>query len=140
MQLSLSSEMFWLVLTCLMTGLMWVPYILNRMYEQSPLPALWNPMPDQRPRAKWAERMMRAHENAVENLVVFAPLVIAVEILNVANESTAMACMVYFLARAGHFLVFSFGIPLLRVILFMLNVIAQVYLAVHLLSGPVMNG
>lgn len=50
--MSLSSEIFWLVLSCILTGLLWVPYIINRLIEMRPLPALWNPMPDIRPRAQ----------------------------------------------------------------------------------------
>ena len=76
--MSLSTELFWLVLSCMLTGLLWVPYIINRIIEHRPFPALWNPMPDVRPKAQWAERLMRAHENAVENLVVFAPLVLVI--------------------------------------------------------------
>ena len=34
MSTTLSSELYWLVLTLLMTALFWLPYILNRMLEQ----------------------------------------------------------------------------------------------------------
>ena len=91
----LSTELFYLVLSCLLTGLLWVPYIINRMVEDRLLPALWNPMPDTRPKAQWAERLMRAHENAIENLVVFAPLVLIIEISKLGTEMTALACMIF---------------------------------------------
>lgn len=38
----LSNEIYWLVLTILMTSLFWVPYIINRMSEQGILNALWD--------------------------------------------------------------------------------------------------
>ena len=133
--MSFSSEIFWLVLSCMLTGLLWVPYIINRLIEMRPLPALWNPMPDIRPRAQWAERLMRAHENAVENLVVFAPLVLVIELLQVGTESTAMACMLYFFARVAHFIIFTFAVPLLRVVVFLIGFVAQMTLAIHLLTG-----
>jgi uncharacterized MAPEG superfamily protein len=41
--------------------------------------ALYTPQAYTRPKAQRAERMMRAHTNVVENLVVFAPLVLANE-------------------------------------------------------------
>ncbi len=132
--MALSTELYWLVLTCLLTGLLWVPYIINRMIENSPLPALWNPMPDTRPKAQWAERLMRAHENAVENLVVFAPLVLIIEILKVGTEATAMACMVYFLARVAHVIIFTLAIPLLRVIVFVVAFATQMLLVIRLLT------
>ena len=130
----LSTELFYLVLSCLLTGLLWVPYIINRMVEDKPLPALWNPMPDTRPKAQWAERLMRAHENAIENLVVFAPLVLIIEILNVGTEMTALACMVYFIARVAHAIIFTVAIPLLRVITFLVGFAAQMTLAIHILG------
>jgi uncharacterized MAPEG superfamily protein len=91
-------------------------------------------MPDTRPRAQWAERLMRAHENAVENLVVFAPLVLSIEILKAGNETTSLACMVYFIARVLHAFIFTFAIPLFRVITFVIAFAAQLILAIHLLT------
>ena len=40
---TLSPELYWLTITTLMTGLMWVPYILNRLVEKGPLKATWDP-------------------------------------------------------------------------------------------------
>ena len=132
--MSLSSEVYWLVLTCLMTGLLWVPYIINRIIEQSPLPAIWNPYPDGGAKRAWAQRMMRAHENAVENLVIFAPLVILIELLNLNSETSAWAVLIYFYARLGHFIVMSFAIPVLRVVFFMTGFAAQLTLVLQLLG------
>lgn len=123
------SEIYWLTATIVMTALFWVPYILNRLYEHRPIPALMNPEPDLRPKARWAERLMRAHENAVENLVLFAPLVLAVVMLNKANASTAAACAVYFWARLAHAALYTFGIPLLRTIAFFIGFVCQMILA-----------
>lgn len=131
----MSMELYWLVLTCLLTGVIWIPYIINRLIEGRWFPALWNPMPDTRPKALWAERMMRAHENAVENLVVFAPLVIVVEITQLNNSTTAWAAMVFFWTRIAHLLVFTFAVPLLRPFIFVAGFIAQLSLAIELLSA-----
>ena len=76
----MSTELHWLTLTALMTSLFWLPYILNRLSEMGIVPAVMNPSTDPTPKAVWAKRMMRAHANAVENLVIFAPLVIAVHV------------------------------------------------------------
>jgi len=78
--------------------------------------------------------MMRAHENAVENLVIFAPLVILIELLNLNSETSAWAVLIYFYARLGHFIVMSFAIPVLRVIFFMTGFAAQITLALQLLG------
>ena len=96
----INTEITWLTLTLLMTGLFWVSYILNRIYEHGMWPALYNPQPDTQPKAQWAERMMPAHTNAIENLVISAPLVLAIEISAINSQTTAMACMVYFFLPA----------------------------------------
>jgi len=67
----MSTELFWLVLTVAMTGVLWVPYILDLMVRRL-MGALANPSPKDKPQSPWAQRMMAAHINAVENLIVFA--------------------------------------------------------------------
>ena len=132
---TLSTELYWLTLTVLMTGLMWLPYILNRILERGMVPALWDPQGETATKVAWADRMARAHENAVENLVIFAPLVLVVHLTSLNSEITEIACIVYFFSRLAHFLVFTFGVPILRVITFMVSVVAQLLLALTLLGG-----
>ncbi len=133
METKLTQELFWLGATVTMTALFWVPYILNRLMEQGVLRALTDPSGSTATQVQWAERMMHAHQNAVENLVIFAPLVLALHVIGVSNTTTVTACMVYFFARAAHFLVFTFGVPYFRVITFAVGVVAQLMLAYQLL-------
>jgi uncharacterized MAPEG superfamily protein len=130
----LTSELFWLVATATMTGLFWIPYIVNRMVEHGLWPAVYNRQPDTRPRAQWAERLMRAQANAVENLVVFAPLALAVQIAGAHTATTASACMVYFFARLAHVIIYTAGIPVLRTLAFAVGFFAQMVLALTLLG------
>jgi uncharacterized MAPEG superfamily protein len=130
----MKSEMFWLSAVIALTMVLWIPYILNRMAEHSPLPALWNPEPDLRPKAPWAERLMRAHDNAVENLVIFAPLVLMVVITGQTSATTASACMVYFHARLAHVILYTFRVPLLRTVAFFVGFLCQCALALKLLG------
>ncbi len=134
MQETLTAELFWLAMTVLMTALFWVPYILNRMKEQGVWNALWDPQGHTKAEAPWAQRMMRAHENAVENLVIFTPLVLALHMTGLSTSATAGACMVYFCARAAHFVLFTFAIPLLRVVTFLVGFFAQMVLGLTLLG------
>jgi len=131
---TLSPELYWLTLTVLMTGLMWVPYILNRLVEQGPLVALCDPQGETATRVLWADRMMRAHQNAVENLVIFAPLVLALQLAGITSSVTVTACLVYFFARLTHYLVFTLGIPVVRTLAFATGVVAQITLALALLG------
>lgn len=130
----INTEITWLTLTLLMTALFWVPYILNRMVEHGVWPALYNPQPDTQPKAQWAERMMKAHANAVENLVIFAPLVLAVEISGLNSQTTEMACIVYFFARLAHFILYSLKVPFFRTLAFLTAFVCQITLALALLN------
>ncbi len=78
--------------------------------------------------------MMRAHANAVENLVVFAPLVLALQITGMNTTITASACMVYFFARLAHVILYTFGVPLLRTLAFVTGVACQMILGLTLLQ------
>ena len=130
----LPAEMHYLVLTALFTGVLWVPIIVNRLAEMGPRAALKNPQPDVRPEADWAYRLANAHRNALENLVVFAPLALSVQVLGVATSTTAAASAVFFVTRVAHAFIYTFGIPLLRTIAFFVGFLCQVVFAVHLLG------
>ena len=131
----LSTEVYWLVLTILMTASMWVPYIVNRMIEMGIIPAFMDPYGITEAKAAWANRMMLAHVNAVENLVLFAPLVILIAMFNAGTASTEVAVQVYFFARLAHFLLFTFATPLFRIVSFLIGFGAEMVLVFALISG-----
>ena len=130
----LSTEITWLVMTIVMTSLFWAPYIINRMLEQGVLNAVWDPQGKTKTDKPWAQRMMKAHENAVENLIIFAPLVILIQLTGLNSETTATACMIYFIARLIHYVVFTFAVPVLRVASFLIGFAVQLVLAFTLLG------
>ena len=73
--------------------------------------------------------------NAVENLVVFAPLALAVHITGSGTHITAAACAVYFFARAAHYIIGILGIPIpFRTAAFFAGFLAQMALAGTLLG------
>jgi uncharacterized MAPEG superfamily protein len=131
---ALSPEMYWLTLSAALTGLMWMPYVLNRMAEHGVWGALKNPEPDVVARARWAIRAQAAHINAVENLVVFAALVLAVVVAGRANALTAQAAALYFAGRVAHYLVYVAGIPVARTLAFAVAFVGQMILALVLLG------
>ncbi len=128
----MSTEMLYLVLTATFTALLWLPYVLNRIAVRGVAATVGYP-DNPAPLAPWAERMKAAHMNAVENLVVFAPLVLAVEVLGVNTAATAMAAMAYFWARVVHYIVYALAIPWLRTLAFAAGLAAQLTLAAALL-------
>ncbi|MFI5400579.1 MAG: MAPEG family protein [SAR324 cluster bacterium] len=101
-------ELLYLTLVALLTTLIWLPYSLNLIMEHGLQAAVGNR--DQTHRlAPWAERARRAHANAVENLAVFATVVLVAAAMNKFDAVTGWAAAVYFWARLVHYLVYAFG-------------------------------
>ena len=124
----MSKELMWLTLTVILTGLLWVPYILDRAMVRGLMGAMANPSRNDKPQSAWAQRLYFAHTNAVENLVIFAPLVLILDSLGHSTISTALACAVYFWARLAHAIIYALGIPVLRTLAFTVGFLAQVAL------------
>ena len=124
----MSRELMWLTLTVILTGLMWVPYIIDRMMVRGMMGAMANPSRKDKPQSAWALRLYFAHTNAIENLVIFGLLVLILDSMNHSTESTAIACAVYFWSRLVHAIVYALGIPVLRTLAFSVGFFAQVAL------------
>ncbi len=124
----MSKELLWLTLTVALTGLLWIPYIIDRAQVRGLWASLDNPKPGDTPQSPWAMRLYFAHSNAVENLVVFAPLVLILDSLNVSTWATVIACAVFFWARLAHAILYSLGVPVLRTIAFVIGFLCQVVL------------
>jgi len=131
----MSTELFWLTLTVAMTGLFWVPYILDRIMVRGLMGAMANPSPSDKGQSPWARRLMAAHTNAVENLVIFAPLVLTARALGIATAATAFACALYFWSRLAHVVVYTLGIPVLRTLAFAVGFAAEAVLALTLIGA-----
>jgi len=131
----LTPELFWLTLTVILTGLLWVPYILNRCMVRGLGGAMANPTPGSKPHAPWATRLMFAHDNAVENLVIFAPLVLILNEIDYSTKWTVWACAVYFWARLAHLVVYTLGLPVFRTLAFTVGFLAQAVLALAIFKA-----
>ena len=126
---AMTRELFWLTLTVILTGLLWIPYILNRCQVRGLSGAMANPSRNDKPHAEWATRLMFAHDNAVENLVIFAPLVLILAQIDYSTKWTVYACAVYFWARVAHIVVYTLGLPVFRTLAFTVGFFAQAVLA-----------
>jgi uncharacterized MAPEG superfamily protein len=125
----MTRELFWLALTVILTGLLWVPYIINRSQVRGLTGAMANPSRNDKPHAPWATRLMFAHDNAVENLVIFAPLVLILNAADYSTQWTALACAVFFWSRVVHVIVYTLGLPVFRTVAFTVGFLAQAVLA-----------
>lgn len=116
--LRLTPELQALALICTATALMWVPYTLARIATRGLAASLANPDPSHAADPAWAERARRAHANAVENLAVFAPLVLVAAMLSISSPATVFAGQLYLASRLLHYVVYALGIPVVRTLAF----------------------
>ncbi|QOZ53423.1 MAPEG family protein [Bradyrhizobium sp. CCBAU 53338] len=125
----MTRELFWLTCTVIFTGILWVPYILDRCQVRGLSGAMANPSRGDKPQSPWATRLMFAHDNAVENLVIFAPLVLILNAIDYSSKWTVLACAVYFWSRVAHLIVYAMGLPVFRTLAFVVGFAAQAVLA-----------
>ncbi|MDH3645458.1 MAG: MAPEG family protein [Gammaproteobacteria bacterium] len=110
-------ELKYLTLAAAWNAIIWIPYILNVISVRGVKDAVGYPA-NPKPMAEWAQRLKSAHYNSVENLVLFATVVLVAHVAGVTNEATAVCAMTYFWARIVHTVVYAFAVPWLRTLSF----------------------
>ncbi len=128
----MNTELTYLAWVAALTAVSWVPYILNTIAVRGIGDAVGYPDAP-KPLAPWAERMKKAHYNSVENLVVFAALVLIANAAGVSNDTTVLAAQVYFWARVVHLLAYTFAIPWVRTLAFAVGFVCQAALFLQLI-------
>jgi uncharacterized MAPEG superfamily protein len=116
----MKAELFYLLLTAILTGCLWIPYVIGLVMSRGPLrPADYvtaptSALPD------WVNRANRAHLNAVESFAPFAAVVFIAQAAGVSTGITQAAAMVFFYARLVHAVVHLTGFSALmaRTIIF----------------------
>ncbi len=129
----MTTELTYLTYVTALTAVMWIPYILNMIMVRGLFDAVGYPT-DPEPLSPWAASMKAAHANAVENLVVFAALVLVANAVGVSNDATALACQVYFWARVVHLVSYTARIPWVRTLAFVTGFGCQATIALQLLG------
>ena len=130
----MTTDLVYLTWVTVLTGLIWVPYILDRIATRGLIDAVGYP-DNPKPQSPWAARMMKAHANGVENLAIFAALVLVAHVAGVNNGLTATACAVYFWARVVHLLSYTIGVPWVRTLAFTVGFFAQAAIAWRILTA-----
>ena len=129
----MKTELLYLALVTAFTGLMWVPYVLDRIAVGGLMEAVGYPA-NPKPQSPWAQRLKKAHANAVENLVVFAALILTAQALGITSAVIGSAAVVYFWARLVHAAAFAFAVPWLRTLAFTVGFLAQAAVAWQILG------
>ncbi len=71
----------------------------------------------------WAGRAARAHRNMIENLALFAALVLIAVVAGKTDSTTLLGAQLFFWARVAYALVYLAGIPWLRTGVWFVSVI-----------------
>ncbi len=81
----------------------------------------------------WVDRAYRAHRNMLENLVLFAALVLIAVAGNKTNQTTLLGAQIFFWARVVYAAVFLAGIPWLRTGVWTVSLIGLILIFLQLI-------
>jgi len=96
------------------------------------LPALAGNREGLPPCTGWAGRAQRAHHNMLENLVLFAALVVVAVLSNKTNSTTLLGAQIFLWARVAYALIYLAGIPWLRTLTWTVSVIGLILIFLQL--------
>jgi uncharacterized MAPEG superfamily protein len=82
----------------------------------------------------WAGRAQRAHLNMLENLILFAILVLVAQAAGVRNGATLLGAQLFFWGRVAHAVLYLAGIPWARTAAWFVSVIGLVLIAWQLVA------
>jgi len=98
------------------------------------LAALAGNREDLPPITGWAGRARRAHLNMLENLVLFAALVLVAHVAGKTNATTVLGAQLFFWARLVYALVYIAGIPWLRTGVWLVSVVGMVLIFLQIVA------
>jgi uncharacterized MAPEG superfamily protein len=87
------------------------------------LPALAGNREGLPPCTGWAGRAQRAHHNMLENLILFAALVLIAVVAGKTNPTTLLGAQIFLWARVAYAVVYLAGIPWLRTLVWTVSVV-----------------
>ncbi len=78
-------------------------------------------------------RADRAARNMLDNLVLFAALVLMAKVSDVSNANTVLGAQIFFWARLVYFPIYVFGIPVVRTIVWAVSTVGMAMILLELL-------
>jgi uncharacterized MAPEG superfamily protein len=131
----MKTELLYLLLTALLTGVLWIPVVIGYASSRGPLKPTDYKVAPTKPLPNWVNRANRAHLNAVENFAPFAAVVLIAQATGVSTTMTATCAAIYSYARFAHALIHisGFGLFMARTVTFTVAWLAFMTFAVVLL-------
>lgn len=114
----MTTDLLMLVYTAILSVVLAFPYTLALIGRVGPIKAVGYPQPGHDEMSDWVQRAKRAHMNMVENLPVFAAVVLVVHVAGAANATTALGAQIFFWARIAMAIAHIGGIPGVRSVSF----------------------
>lgn len=110
----MKTELLYLLLTAILTGVLWIPTVIGYVSARGPLTAAGYKAAPTTPLPDWVNRANRAHQNAVESFAPFAAVVLTAQVLGISTGVTRGCAMVYFFARLAHAVIHLSGTGVLN--------------------------
>lgn len=80
----------------------------------------------------WAGRAQRAHHNMLENIVLFAVLVLVAQVAGRTNATTVLGAQLFFWGRLAYAVIYLAGIPWLRTAAWAVSVVGIIMVFLQL--------
>src|SRR5271155_5925744 len=129
----MSTDLEYLAFTAMLTASLWIPYVVSQVMANGFLTPPNYVDPEPRPVPLWGKRADRVYLNAVETFAPFAALVILIHLAGKENATTAFLAMSFFWLRLAHAVVYWFGIPFIRTLIFTLGFVTVLGLFMELM-------
>jgi uncharacterized MAPEG superfamily protein len=81
----------------------------------------------------WGGRAARAHRNMLENLVLFAILVLAAVVAGKTNDTTLLGAQIFLYARIAYAVVYIAGLPWIRTAVWGVSVVGLAMIFLQLI-------
>ena len=82
----------------------------------------------------WGGRAARAHRNMIENLVLFAALVLAAVVAGKTNDMTLLGAQIFLYARIAYAVVYIAGLPWVRTAVWGVSVVGLAMIFVQVVK------
>ncbi|MES1197289.1 MAG: MAPEG family protein [Pseudomonadota bacterium] len=122
----MTPDLTYLAYTAMLTGALWIPYVVSQVMANGFLQPANYRGPTPRPVPLWGKRADRALMNAVETFAPFAALIVVAHLAGKTNAMIAFWAVFFFWVRLAHAIIYLFGVPFLRTLLFTLGFVAVV--------------
>ena len=125
---------FYFALSALWMAAAWIPYILERFVSRGIAGTFANPSADLPEQADWAQRAKAAHKVGIESFAAFGPLALFAMIKMPEDGYAGTLAMAYFIGIFAHYIIYCFGIIVLRTVAFLLASLSTIALGLRALG------